>query len=293
MLELHPISYEDKHLINYYSKFVNTLSYEYSFNSLYLWRNFYQTNVGIIYDTFVVQKYNEDNGFYFMMPYFKDIESLYKTVDYLKYNYKNLPYLLGDIDDTFLNLLKSNYELEILENENSFEYIYLTNDLINLKGKKYHKKRNHYNNFINLYNYTTSSINNEKTIVDCLNLLSNWETQKSIPSRELLFEASAIKNILYSLKDLSLKSIAVYVNNKLAGFSIGENFKESAIIHIEKCDVAYSGIYQFINKEFLQSCFRDTVYVNREEACGNEGLKKSKESYHPYKILNKYFIKIK
>lgn len=293
MLDLHPISYEDKNLVNYYSNFINTLSYEYSFNSLYLWKDLCQTNIGTIYDTLVVQKYDEDNGFFFMMPYYKNIESLYKTLDYLKSNFTDSKYLLGDIDNTYLNLLKNRYTVEVLENKNSSEYIYRTTDLINLKGKKYHKKRNHYNNFINLYNYSFSPINSKKIINDCLLLLSDWKNKKSISSKELLIEPSAIKNILYSLNDLSLNSIAVYVDDNLAGFSIGEIFKDSAIIHIEKCNTDYRGIYAFINNEFLKTCFKDTIYVNREEDCGHKGLQKSKKSYYPYKILNKYFIKLK
>lgn len=293
MLDLHPISYEDKNLINHYSKSITTLSYEYSFNSLYLWKDLCQTNIGTIYDTLVVQKYDEDNGFFFMMPFSYNTEALYKTLDYLKYNYVDFKYLLGDIDDNYLNLLKKRYSIEVIENKNSSEYIYLTTDLVNLKGRKYHKKRNHYNNFINLYNYTTSSINSEKIIIDCLTLLSKWENKKCICSKELLIEPSAIKNILYSLNDLSLKSIAVYVDDILVGFSIGEKFKDSAIIHIEKCDISYRGVYAFINNEFLKANFKDTIYVNREEDCGHEGLQKAKESYYPHKILNKYFIKIK
>lgn len=293
MLDLHPISYKDKNLINYYSNFINTSSYEYSFNSLYLWKDLCKTNLTTIYDTLVIQKYDYEKGFFFMMPYYKNVESLYKTLDYLKSNYENYQYLLGDIDSDHIELLKNNYDLEILENKKSFEYIYLTSDLINLKGKKYHKKRNHYNNFINLYNYNYSSINNEKIIEDCLDLLNKWENKKCICSKELLIEPIAVKNILYSLDDLSLKSIALYVDNKLVGFSIGEKFKDSAIIHIEKCNANYRGVYAFINNEFLKTSFSDTIYVNREEDCGHEGLQKSKESYHPYKVLNKYFIKIK
>lgn len=293
LLELHPISYEDKTLINYYSNFITTNSYEYSFTSLYLWKDLCLTNIGVIYNTLVIQKYDEEKGFFFMMPYYENIESLYKSLDYLKSNYTNFQYLLGDIDDNHIELLKSNYNLEIFKNNNSSEYIYLTDDLINLKGNKYHKKRNHYNNFINLYNYTTSSIDNEKIINDCLNLVDEWRSKKTINSKELLLEDCAIENILYSLDDLKLKSIAIYIDNKLAGFAIGENYKNSAIIYIEKCISDYRGIYAFINNEFLKSSFSNTIYVNRQEDCGHAGLKKSKESYHPYKLLNKYFVKIK
>lgn len=293
MLDLHPISYEDKNLINYYLNSINTHSYEYTFNSLYLWKDLCKTNIGIIYDTLIIQKYDDNKGFFFMMPYYKNTKSLFKTLDYLKFKYKDFLYLLGDIDDIYLDLLKKHYNIDILENKSSFEYIYLTDDLINLKGKKYHKKRNHYNNFINLYNYTCLPIDNEQIINDCLKLLSRWQDKKCICSKELLVEPSSIKNVLYLLDDLSLKSIAVYVNNNLAGFSIGEKFKDSAIIHVEKCDTTYRGIYSFINNEFLKTSFRDTIYVNREDDCGCKGLKKSKESYHPYKLINKYFVKIK
>ncbi|MEG1870531.1 MAG: phosphatidylglycerol lysyltransferase domain-containing protein, partial [Peptostreptococcaceae bacterium] len=198
----------------------------------------------------------------------------------------------GDIDDDYLKLLLDNYHLEIHSNEDSFEYIYLTDDLINLKGNKYHKKRNHYNNFIKLYDYNINSIDNEKIINDCINLLDKWENTKYIYSKELL-EPTAVKSILFSLENLSLKSIAVYVNGNIAGFSIGEKINDSAIIHIEKCNTEYRGIYAFINNEFLKLHFKDTIYVNRQEDCGNNGLQQSKESYHPHLVLKKYLIKIK
>ena len=293
MLDLHPISYDDKDMINYYSKFMTTLSYEYSFNSLYLWRDLCNTKVGMLYDSLIIQKSDDRKGSFFMMPYYKDIPSLYKAIDYLKYRYNNYIYLLGDIDDDYLKLLLDNYQLEIQSNEDCFEYVYLTEDLINLKGNKYHKKRNHYNNFTKLYNYTICSIDNEKTIKDCIDLLDKWESKKCLCSKELLMEPTAIKSILFSLENLSLKSIAVYVDGNLAGFSIGEKFNNSAIIHIEKCNTDYRGIYAFINNEFLKLHFKDTIYVNRQEDCGSDGLQQSKESYHPHLVLKKYLIKIK
>ena len=90
-----------------------------------------------------------------------------------------------------------------------------------------------------------------------------------------------------------MKSIAIYVENNLAGFAIGEIFNNTAIIQVERCDIKYKGIYAFINNEFLIKDFSNTTYVNREEDCGCEGLIKAKKSYHPLYLLDKYLINIK
>ena len=296
MINFKELTYEDKELINTYSSFLNYYSYEYTFSSLYLWRNLTEAKYAIINDSLVIQKYEDKKGYYFMMPFCKSDESLYKTLLFLKDLYSesnNSIYMLGDIEESFTPSLSNKFQLEIYEDVNKAEYFYLTSDLIDLKGSKYHSKRNHYNNFIKLYSYRITSIDNEKTINDCLDLLSNWHINKCICSKELIIEPSAIKDILYTLNDLSLKSIAVYVDNILAGFSIGEKVNDTAIIHIEKCNTNYRGIYAFINREFLKLYFNHTTFVNRQEDCGIKGLQKSKNSYHPHHLLKKYLIKIK
>jgi len=101
-----------------------------------------------------------------------------------------------------------------------------------------------------------------------------------------------MSDVLINFHKLDLKSIAIYVDNTLAGFSIGEKYGDTAIIHIERCDISFKGIYSFLNRTFLEMYFSDTLYVNRQEDCGNLGLRKSKESYHPISYIKKCFIKI-
>ena len=74
--------------------------------------------------------------------------------------------------------------------------------------------------------------------------------------------------------------------------ALGEKYGDTAIIHIERCDISFKGIYSFLNRTFLEMYFSDTLYVNRQEDCGNLGLRKSKESYHPISYIKKCFIKI-
>lgn len=295
-MDLKLLTYDDKEVFERFSNYIIPQSYEYSFASLYLWRTLCQTKYTIINNSLLIQKYEDEKGRFFMFPFSKTEEEIYKTIDYIESIKNTLPsatYFLGDLEDVHVNFLKTKYNFDILEDTNHFEYIYLTKDLINLSGAKYHKKRTHYNNFVNSYNFTIKTIDNENTIFDCIQLLSKWERKKCSCSNELLVEPYAIKDIICKLSDLNLKSIAVYVDSQLVGFSIGEYFNDTAIIHIEKCNVEYKGAYAFINREFLKMCFSNTTYVNRQEDCGNEGLKQSKKSYYPHHILKKYLIKIK
>jgi len=85
----------------------------------------------------------------------------------------------------------------------------------------------------------------------------------------------------------------VQVNN-IVGFSIAEKYANDnmANILVEKADTSYNGIYAFINREFLTREFKDTQFVNRQEDCGNEGLRKSKQSYNPIRMEEKYLLNI-
>ena len=308
----HTLDLQDKETFNkhyYNSKFS---SYEYTFASLYLWRNLSKTMFTIIDNTLIVKKNEEAFGNFFMIRYNYTPNNLNHIIEFLlsykkqnnniiqnksEYSIKNISndiYLFGDVEKFFVDDLKkyTNYDFEIVNTPEDYEYIYLTKDLINLSGKKYHGKKNHYNHFIKNYCFKLSEINTPKIISDCLNLVKQWENTKTYFSYELQIEYDVIKDVLTNLNALQLKSIAVYIGDKLAGFSVGEKYGNTAIIHFERADVSFKGIYSFLNKTFFEVFFKDTLYVNRQEDCGDIGLKKSKESYHPIDYLKKCFIKV-
>lgn len=285
------IGLNDRDLFKKYLCKINNKSYEYSFTTLYLWKDFCKVKFSIINDCLIIKKETKD-GVFFMMPIGYKNDNLNDLIFNLKKLSSNNIYLFGDIEDNFITDLQNytNLNFKAIQNRDDFEYIYSTDDLLNLYGKKYHKKKNHYNNFVNSYNYSIKSINDEKSILDCLNLLKRWHDNKNIFCEELFCETKEITNLIYNLDFLNLKTIAVYVDNNLAGFSIGEIINDTAIIHIERCDIKYKGIYSFINNEFIKKEFKNTKYINREEDCGYIGLRKSKLSYHPLYLLKKSLI---
>lgn len=290
------LTLNDKYnLSNYFNK-INSLSYEYLFSSLFMWRNAFKIQYSIIDGALIILR-EEGTGKYFMKPlgYTKGtLDSLINKLKTLSLEEDNFNFLFGDIlDGKFKDYLKFKFQdkINITENINDFEYIYNTKDLIDLKGSKYHKKRNHYNTFKKLYNYNIKEISNDHIKTDCLNFLDIWNKNKNSSFIDFDLEKKAILECFYNMNYLDLKSIALYDNNSLIGFSIGEISKNTGIIHIEKANNKYNGIYSFLNREFLLKDFSNTFFINRQEDCGDLGLRQSKESYYPIEKLKKYWIK--
>lgn len=289
---------DDKSIINSYLEKSNQESYEYLFSSLYMWRKLNNVKFAVVNDALIIEKSEENKGTFYAQPLGYKNENLIEIVDKLKErnsNYTDRDYFFGDVDEHFISDLKeAGYKLEIKEDVDDFEYVYNTQDLIQLKGKKFHGKKNHYNTFVKTYDYEIKSINDEKVICDCLNLLHKWHEEVAVTvDKEMLMEIEAIRDIFREIQYLNLQTIAVYVEGNIAGFAVGERVNDKlCVIHAERGELEYKGIYSFINCKFLMESFSDTEFVNRQEDTGNDGLRKAKQSYHPVKMVKKYLVKI-
>ena len=84
----------------------------------------------------------------------------------------------------------------------------------------------------------------------------------------------------------------VYIDGELKAFTIGNYYKEEDMVYIpvEKADHNIRGLYHYICSEFLKEVFPMAGKVNREDDMGLDGLRKSKESYNPIYMIEKYTI---
>ena len=81
------------------------------------------------------------------------------------------------------------------------------------------------------------------------------------------------------------------VNGNVIGFSFAERIGDTMFVHIEKADIRYDGAYQMLVSSFASHFSHpDVLFINREDDTGNEGLRKSKLSYQPIKLLPKYVV---
>ena len=290
------ITIEDKDIFEKFIYPYKFLSCEYSFTTLYIWREACDIGYTIYKDALIIKKKDFEGRYYFMQPLGYSKDNLKEIIDELM-NYKaekNMEYLFKDLEESFIEEIRDIYDnvqdICIKEDRDNFDYLYEAEKLIKLSGKKLHGKKNHYNAFIKSYNYEVKDINDNDVVKDIIVAAELWHVDND-EDPILRYELQGIKDLLSNIHTINIKGIAVYVDAKIVAFSLGEKLNDNlAVIHIEKGDMSVRGVYSFINKTFVDRCFSDVKIINREQDLGIAGLRKSKLSYYPFKLEKKYIF---
>jgi hypothetical protein len=297
LLHFKTLELDDRDLFKKYLGDYNFNTYEYSFLNLYLWRKYCNVEYTLLHDVLIVKKTEEGKGTIFMQPIgytrdnLKDI--VMELMEYKKKN-KNMKVLFSDVEEPFLEELRNLFgeDVQYYQDVKNFDYIYETEKLIKLNGDKLRKRKSQYNQFVNNYEYRVEDISSHKVINDCLRFAEDWFNNQP-KNYQLECELEGINDIIHNLDILNGLGMAVYVNDVIAGFTIGEIVnKNMAIIHIEKGDTIYNGIYAFINRTFAELYLKNVKYINREEDIGIPGLRRAKLAYDPIKLEKKYMVDI-
>jgi hypothetical protein len=184
--------------------------------------------------------------------------------------------------------------LVIEESRGHWDYLYSFSDLVELKGNRFHKKRNLFSQFKRKYDFKYASFG-KKIIESAKAMQEDWCTWRDCESSESLSaENNAILRILNSNENLEgLLGGAIMVEEKMAAYTVAERISDDTLlIHFEKGDPAFKGVYQAINQVFLEHSPEDFAVVNREQDLDNPGLRRAKLSYHPSDFVKKYRVNL-
>lgn len=263
-----------------------------SFSNLFLWKD--SENIEYFsYENFpVVTGIDFEQKRYFMVT--EEFSLTEKFIDFLCENFKDAHRIVGLTEEQGL-FIKENYgaRYEIFHDRNMDDYIYLSEKLADLGGKKLHSKRNHVNNFKKLYDYDFFELKDENS-EEITQFLEKWYDEKIKEDESLLLEKKALFNGMKFRKELNMKGAFIKVDDKIVAFTMGNKMTEDmAVIHFEKADTNYKGSYAIINNEFVKKCWNDVTYINREDDMGIEGLRKAKLSYYPYTLKESYTMMLK
>ena len=177
------------------------------------------------------------------------------------------------------------------ENRDHWDYVYSVEELISLNGKKFHKKKNLLNQFKKNYLYTYESMAPE-CVEEVLEMQDEWYKwyEENNPSEALRAENHAITRVLQHIDQIKgLMGATIRVEGKVIAYTVAEPLcEDSLVIHFEKGDIRYKGVYQAINQMFLENDGAEYTNVNREQDLGDEGLRKAKLSYNPSFFLKKF-----
>jgi uncharacterized protein len=257
---------------------------ELSFAGLYLFRKAHQYKLATVAGSTVVIGTGYDGSVYFLPPLGGDTDAALKLLFA-----DGLP--LYGADELFVERCLSGHLVHIEELRDSFDYLYLREELALLPGSRFHKKKNRINYFTSRHDYTVKHFSDEH-VTGCMSLLERWQQASRIESGgSVSMEVEATAEALRSAEVLGLSGIVIMVDNAVAAFALGEQLnQETAVCHFEKADPFSEGLYQLVNREFAKNLFQGCRYLNREQDLGNTGLRSAKLSYHPVELVKKYLV---
>lgn len=223
------------------------------------------------------------------------------TVDYRQAIQDGIAYMQGlGVEPTFRSvwtpfrdkMLEACPALFSVPTDIAWDYVYARESLATLKGKKLHGKRNHINKFLAKYpDYVYRKLD-ETMVEDCLALYDLWiEEKDEETARTMQEERRSVQLALEHMDALGLTGGTIYIDGKLCAFTVGERLHpHMQLIHIEKANTEYEGIFPMINQQYILHECEDVELVNREEDMGIEGMRKAKRSYNPMKMIEKYML---
>lgn len=174
-----------------------------------------------------------------------------------------------------------------------FDYIYDINDLADLKGKKYQKKRNHANRFWQNHPDARFLPITGENLPLVQSLTETWYARRleTDPHGDFLMEKIAIKKALENFDALGMEGLLLMDGDTPIAMTMGSPLTEDSFdIHFEKALDIADGAYAAINQGFarhLREKHPHIAFLNREEDMGLEGLRKAKLSYLPHHMAEK------
>lgn len=179
------------------------------------------------------------------------------------------------------------------ENRDMGDYVYLSESLASLKGKKLSAKRNHINRFESEHQGWIYERITDQNLGEVIKMHELWCAKQDIDKRKGLKEESeAVRLALENYAALSLTGGLIRAEGQVVAFSVGDVLnKDTFLVHIEKAFGEINGAYALINREFVRHNCLEFTYVNREDDAADEGLRRAKLSYQPYEIIKKYNAK--
>jgi hypothetical protein len=253
---------------------------EYTFSNIYLFRQTYQSQLSLAPEKILIISGSRYGQRFFMtpcgVPSREIVADLFKTHHHWQ-----------GISEALLNSRRQDLEqwgVTITEDRDNFDYLYLREDLAELPGKKYHKKRSLVNAFKAAYAVEARPLS-PALVPQAMGVLDRWRAGKSTNG-----DYESAREALELLDRLPLRGSLYYAAGEPVGWCLGESIARGRTfaIHFEKGIEEYKGIYQYMNQHFAASLPRYYTSINREQDLGDEGLRQAKMTYRPWGFVKKY-----
>jgi len=286
-----PLEIGDKPLLDWLLRLNPPLTSEMTFTNLFAWNRSYPIELGRIADTLLLWRGHEDKRILLPPLGYLDSESVRRAFQWSCLHGCKPEF--GRVAQSVVQMLKSaDPNLEIIEDRDNADYVYLQQDLATLAGRRYSAKRNQIKKFRNAVQAQYRPIGPD-LIPACLELQKQWCDERECAIHfDLNAEDQAINTVLENWEHLGVIGGALMHGPRVIALAIAEPLSEGvAVIHHEKGDTKYPGVYQAINQMFSTEALQGFEYLNREQDMGHEGLRKAKMSYQPHHMVPKFTVR--
>jgi len=254
---------------------------EFTFANIYLFRRTHNYRISQLENgLFIITGRDKEKPF-FMLPFGLPDENIIRE---LFNNYQVMKAVSGQQSEILATLGYS-----VCEDRDNFDYLYSREDLVNLTGRKFHKKKNLLHIFIKNNECQAKSLLEEYRD-DAMQILEQWNNQHNEPNDFLAARAA-----LEKMWPLQLCGGIFYIDRQPVAYCLGEELSlgESFVINFEKAVLGeeLKGIYQYINQAFASILPNKYKTVNRQQDLGDSGLRQAKMSYRPVDFVKKYKVK--
>ena len=257
---------------------------EFTFANLFLFRHTHNYSLTRMEDDLVVVTGSDGGETFFMLPFgVPDDDGLDRL-------FAEFTTLKTACEELSIELTEKGFVST--EDRDNFDYLYLTEDLKELAGRRYHKKRNLVKLFKKHFEASVYELSEER-LDDAHAVLDGWLAERAPEDGEGDFEAA--REALDNMAPLHLKGAIYYIEDKPVAYTTGETMAQmsSFVTHFEKGFGRYRGLMQFVNQDFAGRLPGGCKFINREQDLGDPGLRQAKESYRPYGFVRKYRVRQK
>ena len=291
MIEFRPIRAQDYTEVSPLLKKSGVENCDHCFATMLVWSHRHPVEIAVVENTVFMRSFGNEHWWYLYpageMPQDKAIDLILADAD--KNGRKISIYGIDRGGAEFLQK-KYSHRLNVTEDRDGSDYIYLSSDLINLPGKNYQKKRNHCSRFIRENpDYSFLPVT-EENIHRAKKFEQDWCARYDCDrGRDLSSEQKGIMELLDNFTFLELMGAMIESNGEIVALSVAAPINDRMVdVIVEKAYRDINGAYAIINRDFAANFFAEYEFINREDDMGAENLRKAKMSYFPYEIRKKY-----
>lgn len=213
---------------------------------------------------------------------------------------RGIPCCLGVLAKEDCDTLEALYpgRFRFHADRDSFDYVYDIQDLAELRGRKFQRKRNHLHRFRDAHPDCRAEPITPADLPAVRELTESWFAQRlaADPLEDFHLERLALKRAFEHYEALGLEGLALWDGGRLIAMTMASFLSEDTVdVHFEKARLDAEGAYNAINFEFaryLRQRYPALRWLDREDDMGLEGLRKAKLSYNPARMVEKYWARL-